>query len=274
MRTIAGSVSRRVALRGIDFHYLEWGDTALPTGVLLHGRSGHAHIWDHMAPTLAERYHLIALDQRGHGDTAHAETYATRDFVDDLEALRQHWRIETFVLMGLSMGGHNAMAYASQHSQRVERLIIIDIPPAFDLDRAPDRSESEATARDGHTVFASFDEAMESARPGNPHAPEENLRCRMVWNMREVPGGMIFKYDPKVLATWQPDDLWSAAQRLTMPSLLVRAGLTNTLPRSAADRMVAEFPRLELVEIEGSGHSVPTDRPEKLTPILLDWLSR
>lgn len=274
MQTITGSASRRIALRGVDFHYLEWGDASLPPMVLLHGLTGHAHVWDHMAPALAERYHLFVPDQRGHGDTAHPLTYATQDFVDDLEALRSHWGLDRFVLMGLSMGGHNAMAYASQHPGRIERLIIIDIPPAFDMRRAPDRSATEATARDGHQVFATLDEAVEFARPGNPNAPEANLRYRTACNMREVPGGMIFKYDPKVQTTWQPDDLWPATQRLTMPSLLVRGGLTYAMPCSVADRMVAEFPRLDFAEIADSGHSVPTDKPEKLTPIVLEWLSK
>jgi pimeloyl-ACP methyl ester carboxylesterase len=52
--------------------------------VLLHGLTAHAHIWDHMAPALAEHYHVVALDQRGHGDSSHAATYRTADFVDDL----------------------------------------------------------------------------------------------------------------------------------------------------------------------------------------------
>jgi pimeloyl-ACP methyl ester carboxylesterase len=98
--------------------------------VLLHGLTGHAHTWDHMAPALAARYRLFVPDQRGHGDTSAAETYATRDFVDDLEALRAHWSIERFVLMGLSMGGHNAMAYAAAHPDRVTRLIVIDMAPS------------------------------------------------------------------------------------------------------------------------------------------------
>lgn len=274
MQVIAGSVSPRVALRGIDFHYLEWGDALMPPMVLLHGLTGHAHIWDHMAPALAERYHLFALDQRGHGDTGHAESYTTQEFVDDLEAVRKHWDIERFVLMGLSMGGHNSMAYASQHPDRVERLIIIDIPPAFDMRRAPDRAAMEEMARNGHKLFERFDDAVASARTGNPTAPDENLRYRTQCNVRDVPGGVIFKYDPAVPSTWHPDDLWPIADKLTMPTLLVRGGLTTVLARDTAERMVAAFPRLELAEVSDSGHSVPTDKPEKLTPIVLDWLSR
>ena len=129
MQTITGYADGVVEARGLRFHFLEWGLAGAPPLVLLHGLTGHAHIWDHMAPALAERYRVLAPDQRGHGDTSHAATYATQDFVDDLEALRQAWGIDRFDLMGLSMGGHNAMAYVSQHPERVSRLIVIDIPP-------------------------------------------------------------------------------------------------------------------------------------------------
>jgi pimeloyl-ACP methyl ester carboxylesterase len=273
VQLIEGATSHHVVQRGIDFHFLEWGERTLPPMVLLHGLTGHARIWDHMAPSLSQRYHLFALDQRGHGETAHTATYTTQEFVDDLEAMRKHWPIERFVLMGLSMGGHNAMAYAAQHGSRVERLIIIDIPPAFDMRRTPDRAKMEELATNGHRVFATLDEAVADARSGNATAPDENLRYRTACNVREAPGGMIFKYDPKVPATWQPDDLWPIADELTMPSLLVRGGLPGALPRTVAERMVTAFPRLELAEVLDSGHSVPTDKPEKLAPIVLDWLS-
>jgi pimeloyl-ACP methyl ester carboxylesterase len=141
--------------------------------------------------------------------------------------------------------------------------------------RAPEREKLEAQAKHGHRRFATLDEAVAEARSGNPTAPDENLRYRTMCNVRETPdGGLMFKYDHKVQATWFPDDLWPVLPRVTMPSLLVRGGLTNALPRSAADRMVQEFPNLELVEVPDSGHSVPTDKPEKLWPIVLDWLDR
>jgi pimeloyl-ACP methyl ester carboxylesterase len=177
--------------------------------------------------------------------------------------------------MGLSMGGHNGIAYASQHPERVERLIIIDIPPALDVRRMPDRTKIEAQAKNGHRRFATLDEAVADARAGNPTAPDENLNYRTMCNVRETSdGGLMFKYDQKVQATWQPDDLWPALPRLTMPALLVRGGLTTVLPRETAEKMVTASPNLELIEVPDSGHSVPTDRPEKLWPIVLEWLAR
>jgi pimeloyl-ACP methyl ester carboxylesterase len=274
MQAVSGPVSHHVTLRGLDFHYLTWGDAALAPLVLLHGLTGHAHIWDHVAQALAERFQLFAPDQRGHGDTQHASAYTTRDFTDDVEALRAHWDIERFTLVGLSMGGHNAMSYAAQHPNRVGRLIIIDIPPAFDMRRVPDRSRIEALAREGHRTFGSLDEAVADARLSNTTAPIENLRHRTEHNVREVDGGLMLKYDPKVPATWQPDDLWPIVGTLSMPSLLVLGGINSAVPPAAVARMRETFPRLDVAEVPDSGHSVPTDKPDKLAPILLEWLER
>jgi pimeloyl-ACP methyl ester carboxylesterase len=275
MQVIAGYEDHAVTLRGLKFHYLEWGDADSPAMVLLHGLTGHAHIWDHMAPELARVYRLLAPDQRGHGDTLpHPATYATQDFVDDLEALRTEWGVERFVLMGLSMGGHNAMAYALAHPERVSRLIVIDIPPRLAPNRWPNRAEHEQRAREGHGVFADFEAAVEEVRADNATAPEENLRYRTKWNLRESDGGVALKWDPKLHITWDPADLTDALGYLSMPTLLVRGGRTDTLPRRVAEAMVTAMPDGELVQIETSGHSVPTDRPEELAPVVLEWLAR
>jgi pimeloyl-ACP methyl ester carboxylesterase len=272
VQPIAGATEHSTKLRGIDFHWLQCGDGGAPPLVLLHGLTGHARTWDHMAPALAARFCVYAPDQRGHGDTGAGDTYTTQDFVDDLEALRQHWKLDRFALMGLSMGGHNAIAYAAAHPQRVERLIVVDIPPRIDRTRAPNWAMISRLAEEGHKLYTSFDEAFADARLGNPTAPDDNLRYRTALNLRDVPGGWQWKYDPAAPARWEPADLTDALPSMQLPVLLVRGGLTQVLPRATADAMVAAWPNADLVEIADSGHSVPTDRPEKLTPIVLDWL--
>ena len=275
IETIAGCTTHAFQTRGVRFSYLEWGASTSPPMVLLHGLTGHAHTWDHRAPALAERYHVFALDQRGHGDSAAADSYATQDFVDDLEALARHWQIDRFVLMGLSMGGHNAMAYASAYPERVERLIVIDIPPRMDRTRAPNWESIARLADTGHRTYADADEAIADIRAAYASAPEENLRYRVEWNLNALPDGSFqWKYDPKAPANWDPSDLTPALASLAMPVLLVRGGKTLVLPREVADRMIASIPDAELVEVAESGHSVPTDRPEALTAAVLDWLAR
>ena len=275
MQTITAYADHTVEARGIAFHYLEWEDAASPPMVLLHGLTGHAHIWDHMAPQLSKRYHLFAPDQRGHGDSGYAASYATQEFVDDLEALVRHWGIERFVLMGLSMGGHNAMAYALAHPEQVSRLIVIDIPPTMDRRNAPNYEQTAKLAETGHKPFATFDDAVRDARAGTPTAPEANLRYRTHWNLKPNDDGTTqFKYDPKVSALWDPADLSGVLDKIAAPTLLVRGGKSVVLPASIAEAMIAAIPDAELVEVAESGHSVPTDRPEDLAPAVLEWLSR
>jgi pimeloyl-ACP methyl ester carboxylesterase len=275
MDMIPGFRDRSAEVRGIAFRWLEWGREDAPPLVLLHGLTGHAHTWDHMAPDLAERYHVIAPDQRGHGDSGFGETYSTQDFVDDLDALADAWGIERFALMGLSMGGHNAMAYAAAHPERVTQLVVIDIPAKMDRSKAPNWNVISRLAETGHKRYRSFDDAFADARAGNPTAPDDNLRYRTMLNLRPCEDGtMSLKYDPKAPARWAPEDLTGKLAAISAPVLLVRGALTTVLPRAVAERMVSMFADAELVEVADSGHSVPTDRPQALTPVVLDWLSR
>ncbi len=271
---IAGYTTHTFDTRGVRFSYLEWGNASSPPMVLLHGLTGHAHTWDHMAPALAERYHIFALDQRGHGDSAAATLYATQEFVDDLEEMTRHWQIDRFVVMGLSMGGHNAMAYAAAHPDRVERLIIIDIPPRMDRTRAPNWDAIARLGETGHRKYANAEEAIADIQAAYANAPEANLRYRVEWNLKTLPdGSMQWKYDPCAPAHWDPEDLTTKLASLSMPVLLVRGGKTLVLPREVAERMIGAMRDGSLVEVADSGHSVPTDRPEALTTAVLEWLS-
>ncbi len=276
MQTIAGYADGTAMVRGIQFHFLEWGDPAAPPMVLLHGLTGHAHIWDHMAPQLAERFHVLALDQRGHGDSGHAAAYATADFTADLaELVHQRWTSAPFVLMGLSMGGHNAMSYAASHPEQMSRLIVIDIPPRLKRDPQASWDPASRPGDVSHPTFARFEDAVEAARAGTPTAPQANLEYRTWWNMRHLPeGGMTFKYDPLVPMRWDPADLWDDLPRIAAPALLVRGELTLVLPLATAERMVAAMPDAELVQVSGSGHSVPTDKPAELAEVVIEWLTR
>lgn len=273
--TVGESSDRVVELRGMRFHYVEWGPPDAPPAVLLHGLTGHARIWDYTAARLADRFRLYALDQRGHGDTAWPEppSYGTDEFVADTLAFVDHLGLQRFALAGLSMGGHNAMAFAARYPDRVAKLVIVDIMPALRMDRSPNWPEMERIAREGHIRFASEDQAFAVARLGNPHASDEHLRYRVALNLKPTEdGGWVWKYDHRAPVSWRPTDLWPEVRRITMPTLLVRGGKTEVLPLEVAERMAREFPDLRLVTVPEAGHSVPTDRPEELARIMSGFL--
>src|SRR5262245_65105515 len=78
--------SRIVRVGRLGLHCLEWGNADRPPLLFLHGGSAHAHWFDAVAPAFADRYHVVSLDQRGHGESewARPATYAPEDFVGDL----------------------------------------------------------------------------------------------------------------------------------------------------------------------------------------------
>src|SRR5207248_6054524 len=107
-----------IELRGLRFHYRDWRPkrAGAPTLVLLHGFTGHARSWDAFADAMTDRYRVLALDQRGHGETGWvpADRYATADMADDLAAFVKAMGLKKFSLLGLSMGGMVTMEYAGR----------------------------------------------------------------------------------------------------------------------------------------------------------------
>ena len=81
----AEGTSRRLDIDGLRLHYLDWGGDGPPL-VMLHGLTGHAHTWDHTAAALGDRYRVLALDQRGHGDSGWAPPYGDGRMAEDLLA--------------------------------------------------------------------------------------------------------------------------------------------------------------------------------------------
>ena len=183
--------------------------------------------------------------------------------------------VEFLFFPSATLGGHNAISYAVAHPEQVARLIVIDIPPRMNRQRSPGFAEAARLASEGHGRYTDFEDAVRDARPDTPTVPEANLRYRTKWNLRTRDDGtMQFKYDAKVSALWDPEDLTEKLPQISAPTLLVRAGKGVTLPRNLAEAMAAAIPDCQLVEFADSGHSVPTDRPEELAPAGLDWLAR
>src|SRR5689334_5690824 len=107
-----------IAANGLKMHYLDWGNPQLPPVLLLHGVRLQAHTWDMAALLLRDHYHLVALDQRGHGDTEWTPDdqldVSNNDLMlEDTRQFIDHLGYEHFILVGMSMGGQNSYRYAA-----------------------------------------------------------------------------------------------------------------------------------------------------------------
>jgi pimeloyl-ACP methyl ester carboxylesterase len=271
-------VSRDVSLRGLRFHFVDWGgDGALPV-LFLHGFSGHARTWDHAAGTLHDRFHVLALDQRGHGDTEWADEYGSGPMVADVLAFLDALALERVALVGASMGGINAYCFAAAHPERVDRLVVVDVGPEIDR-RGISRIMANAVANTKAGAFASVDEAFARMRDDNPLADPAMLRHRVEHNVRTLPDGRVtWKWDPALAdrsaarSEIGHDEQWDRWRGLRCPTLLLRGSESDLLSVETAERMLAEQPRARLVTIDGASHTVTMDRPDAHDAAIREFL--
>src|SRR5215471_3989882 len=257
-----------IEMRGLRFHYRDWRAKrpGAPTLVLLHGFTGHARSWDAFAEAMTDRYRVLALDQRGHGETAWAPdgAYGTDEMVEDLKAFVRAMRLNRFTLLGLSMGGAVAMHYAGGRPPELAALVIVDIGPAIETSGAQ-RIQTGVRAND---VFASRDEAFAVARAANARPPEAHHRHRVDHSlMRTEDGRWTYRYDRAMRRGGgrpprDPEAGWRALAHTKASTLVIRGELSDILSPAMAEKMIETIPNARLALVKGSGHSVPLDAPD------------
>jgi esterase len=267
-----------ITLHGSRFHYTEAGAADAPPVILLHGVTGHARTWDVESAALAPHYRVIALDQRGHGDSDPPPDadYTLAALVGDLAAFVDALRLERVALVALSMGGRVAIQYAASYPARVTRLVVVDIGP----DIAPGgRVRVGGLMAGAPERFNTIEEVLAYQRANNPRYTEALLRARVHHGVRPLPGGgFTWKYDRGLRelvrsGRWSdPIDLWPAWRALACPTLLVRGAESDILSADTAAAMIEAQANARLVEIPDAGHTVPGDQPEAFLKILREYL--
>jgi pimeloyl-ACP methyl ester carboxylesterase len=255
---------RTETLNGLRFHYRDWGNTAAQPLVLLHGFTSHARSWDTFARAMQARCHVLALDQRGHGETEWAQDYAPERMVEDVDAFVRTLGLRSFALLGLSMGGRNAYAYAAQYPAEVAKLVIVDIGPEINM-AGSDRIRAGVQTAD---IFDDPEDAFRAARAANPRPPEAELRHRVTSNLMKTDDGRwTFRYDKALRAPDRPlprpdpEKIWALLPNIACPTLLVRGAESDVLSPETAARMLQTIPNIRMVEVQDAGHSVPLDNP-------------
>ena len=259
---------RFITVNNVRLRYLDYGAEGKTPLICMHGHAGQAHIWDEFAEAASPYYHVLVMDQRGHGDSGWAvDGYARDRFVEDLDAFIKSLGLGKVVLAGLSMGGWNAMLYASANPGAVERIIIVDIAP----ERSDEALRDQVTRPPTPMAFCNFEEAFASARAGNPWATETRLRKDVANKMRQESTGMwVWRADPALFNNTLPDNqepdyiarYWRSLESIECPIMEVRGKESILVSDDIVERMKKANPKFSSVDVEDSGHVVTVDKPQ------------
>jgi len=264
---------RSFIVNGMTLRALEWGQPGRPALCFLHGGSAHAHWFDAVVPAFVDSFHIISLDQRGHGesDWAPDARYGTEQFASDLVGVMDHLGWAQMVVVGHSMGGHNAMGFSAWHADRVRGLCVVDSRPSLPAERL------QAMHRRGHRGprrHETLDSALRSFRllPAETLAAPDLLEHLGRQGITQREGRFLYRFDPQCNGARNPADGWSLLPQIKAPVLLVRGELSPIMPEEMAERMKAAIPNARLVTMLGVYHHLVLDAPEAFSRILDDFL--
>jgi esterase len=277
--TRAAAVDHVVRVNGLRLHYRELGNPEAPPVLMVHGIMGHSWEWDTLLGALAGDFRVLAVDQRGHGASDWATDYSAATLADDLAELIVRSGSAPARLIGHSLGGLAAMLVAADHPDLVERLVVVDAGPEvlssdFGAEELP-----EMLAAMAEVSYADLDEALGEWLGGDPYAREPLHRHYVEHCL--VPrrdGRLAWRFDGAGLARQAEagiataHQLWTAVDRISVPTLLVRGERSPLLSRDDAERVVRRLAHGRLVEIRGGAHDLGVQQPEAVAARSLDFL--
>ncbi len=271
---MAHAHNRIAAVNGLRLHYLDWGSPGKPALVLLHGGSAYAQWWDFFAPAFTEDFHVITPDWRGHGDSQHADppAYSTRHYIDDLHKLLAKLNLERPVIVGHSMGGHNAFVYTAEHAAQTAALVMVDTTVSYP------ESAVRFLRRLGQRpakVFDSRAEAIARFRvlPRELLFSQERLEYIAGFAFTERPDGKwVAKLDRRTLFR-EPVDGHNLLANITCPTLVVKAENSPVLNRTKLDALCTGLPDGRWAEVKDCYHHIMLDNPEGLIAVVRDFLA-
>ncbi len=256
-----------------------WGARDNPPVVLLHGGGQTRHSWHGTAATLADLgWHVVALDQRGHGESDWADggDYHFDHYVEDFRHLATTLATPP-VLVGASLGGLvGLLSQGERNDELLRALVLVDIVP-----RIEPRGEGQVRnfMAGNPEGFASVEEAADAVASYLPHRPRPDDVSGLERNLRERDGRYFWHWDSRMMASFARgasirERLNTAARNLGVPTLLVRGEISDVVSPAGAQEFLNAAPHAEFVEVPGAGHMVAGDSNDIFTAAVVDFLSR
>lgn len=261
----------------LRLHYVDWGNPTAPPLILVHGGRDHCRSWDWVALALKDRYHVIAPDLRGHGDSewVNGSGYAMIDYVYDLAQLIRQKHLAPVTLLGHSLGGRICIEYSGVYPERVAKLIAIEGlgPSRRETDMhssVPAHRRMTEWISERHRFadrlprrYPTLEDAVDRMQEANPRLTDaQALHLTTHAVQQNEDGTFVWKFDNYARAhspyPFNEDDAEEIWERVTMQTLLI-SGLESAGDPEQDERTNA-FPQAKKVGVADAGHWVHHDQ--------------
>lgn len=258
----------------LRLHYADWGNRDAPAMLLVHGVQDHCHTWDWFAEAFAERYHVLAPDLRGHGDSewVRGSSYHPVDYVYDLDQLVRQRELAPAVVVSHSMGGTLASIYAGVYPDQVAALVIIEgvgLWPGLNGPDAPHQRvdawirATRALAGRLPRRYPTLDDAAGRMQQANERLnPAQARHLTRHGSHRNEDGTYSWKFDNYTHvgpAYRMPEsDMLALWRRIDCPVLIVNGteGYPHRIGQEGTEQCFAD---MRVVDVPGAGHWVHHD---------------
>jgi pimeloyl-ACP methyl ester carboxylesterase len=264
---------RFVTVNGLRLHYLDWGAEGKQPFIMLHGIGRIAHTFDHIAPRFNKDYHVIAIDMRGHGDSAWSPegAYLVEDYAKDLAAFVEQLNLRDVVLLGNSTGGRVVQFYAGTHPERVAKLVVEDVGPERTNEIASGFARRVEQEDQG---WASEDELVASLmRNGSTVSEELQRNYAHFGSKKRADGRIVWKRDPNLVKGFIPTELWDQVLKIRCPTIYILGGNSTIVPPRTQQKLRENLPAVQIVTMPKLGHYPNQEAPEDYIRIVQTFLS-
>lgn len=257
-----------------------WGDPNGPLVLLQHGGGQTRHAWKGAGETLgAAGYHAVAFDARGHGDSSWAPdgVYGQDVMVEDLRCVVTALGGRRPVLVGASMGGGTSLVALGEDRVDATALVLVDIGPRIEAEGA---AKIQAFMGQRPEGFDSLEEVADTIASYQPHRPRTRNTDGLAKNVRLGEDGRYhWHWDPRFRTGHRDFEarrirLEACAANLSLPTLLVRGGLSDVLSEEGAQAFLELCKQSEYVNVTGAGHMVAGDRNDVFASSVIEFLAR
>ena len=261
---------------GLEIHYRDEGPRDASVILLLHGNSSSLHAFDPLVERLKGSFRLVRYDHPGHGLTGpnDSQSYEYADYAVAINAVVAELELESFCLVGHSMGGWMAWRYAVDDPERVQRLALVSAS-GMPLAVAPDDVDSGLGFKLGRSsVFRSIGKhytPRSLVRDSASASVEDQSLVTDAWvdrhyELLRMPGNRE-AFFARTIANREPQ-LADTVAGISVPTLLLWGREDSFIPAASADAFAKRIPDTKTVILDGVGHMPFLEAPDRTAELI------